>query len=665
MNNQLTRAAAIWLGLPAILLLTWCVYLPGLSGGFLFDDFINLSALGSSGPIDNWANFWRYLTSGTADPTGRPLALLSFLIDGQDWPADPRPFLRTNVFLHLTNGALLFVLLRSLGRALGDESESRVSIAALLATGLWLLHPLFVSTTLYVVQREAMLPATFVLLGLIAYSRGRMTFSATQGEAGILPMVLGIGLGTTLALLCKANGVLLPLLALVLETTVFRKLPELAPETEVARQLTRIRFLLLVMPSLLILAYLIQFLAGWSSFPANRPWTIGQRFLTEPKILLEYLQLLVVPRSMSSGLFNDHYQASIGLFQPAATAISWLVVATCLLAAHRLRRRFPAPAAAILFFFAGHALESSTVPLELYFEHRNYLPAMLLFWPIARAVCAWKAPAWLRIGVGSSLLALVALTTAQRTQMWGQSEKLATVWATLNPESSRAQAAAAMSLVSAGRSKQALSHLAPRWRDDPDDLQIAASYFVAACASGSGLTAADKAALSETVRRATGDQELLYRWLGNALEVAAAGKCGDLELGDVQVWIAATGQQSRTRGMSDRMRESLTGRLALYRDLPDQALVHFNRQLLAIPTPETAATQSALLASRGYFTHALAHLDRYEQLKERMLRSGPGMPWIHAKVLQKQGYWPQEMQWLRTNFEAALKSEAKTDERAD
>lgn len=665
MNNHLTRASVAWVALPVILLVTWCVYLPGLSGGFLFDDFINLSALGNSGPIDNWASFLRYVTSGTADPTGRPLALMSFLIDAQDWPADPRPFLRTNLILHLTNGALLFVLLRTLGRAIQDESESKITLAALLATALWLLHPLFVSTTLYVVQREAMLPTTFVLLGLIAFSCGRIALSATRGSAGTVSMMLGIGLGTTLALLCKANGVLLPLLAWVLESTVFRKLPELEADTPAATRLARVRMWLIVLPSLLTLAYLVHFLASWNSFPANRSWTVGQRLLSEPRILLEYLRLLLIPRSMSSGIFNDHYQASIGLFQPGITAISLLLVASSLFLAHRVRTKFPVSAAAILFFFAGHVLESSAVPLELYFEHRNYLPALLLFWPFARGICAWRGPSWIRILAASLLLALVTVTTAQRAQMWGQPERLATIWATLNPESSRAQAMAAMSLVNAARSKQAISQLAPRWRDRPYDLQIAASYFAAACSSGSGLSGADKAGFVGTIRLATGDQELLYRWLGDALETAAAGKCGDLTLDDVELWVKATGHQLRTREMSIRMRESLSGRIALYRNLPDQALVHFNKQLLAIPTPQTAATQAALLASRGYFNQALAHLNRYEELRDRILQPGPGMPWIHAVVLRRQGYWPQEMRWLRANFEAALKSKAATDDNAD
>src|SRR5690348_14370979 len=82
--------------LAAILALAWWAYHPGLSGDFLFDDFANLPALGATGPVDNWATFWRYITSGKADPTGRPLTLLTFLIDARNWPAAPYPFKVTN-----------------------------------------------------------------------------------------------------------------------------------------------------------------------------------------------------------------------------------------------------------------------------------------------------------------------------------------------------------------------------------------------------------------------------------------------------------------------------------------------------------------------------------------------------------------------------------------
>ena len=170
-------AAWRWAGLAGLLLVAWLAYSPGLSGGFLFDDFVNLNAIGATGPVDDWPTFWRYVTSGSADPTGRPLAMLSFLLEARDWPADPHPFLRDNLILHLLNGLLLFALLARLGRVLG-ESAQRASAAALVGAGLWLLHPLFVSTTLYAVQRQAMLPATFCLLGLLAWVHGRAHLAA-------------------------------------------------------------------------------------------------------------------------------------------------------------------------------------------------------------------------------------------------------------------------------------------------------------------------------------------------------------------------------------------------------------------------------------------------------------------------------------------------------
>ena len=166
----------VWL---VILLIVLAACWPGLRGGFLFDDFANLLTLGATGPIDHWPTFWRYITSGTADPTGRPLTLLSFLLDARNWPADPYPFKRTSLILHLLNGALLAALLRQLGlTAFGRVAQRRIEMAAVLGAAFWLLHPLFVSTTLYIVQREAMLPATFTLLGLLVWLRGRRASGA-------------------------------------------------------------------------------------------------------------------------------------------------------------------------------------------------------------------------------------------------------------------------------------------------------------------------------------------------------------------------------------------------------------------------------------------------------------------------------------------------------
>ena len=69
-NPNIARTTGLDLG--ALLRGAWFVYRPGLGGGFVFDDFVNLDKLGAGGRVDDWAAFWRYLTSGTADPTRRP-----------------------------------------------------------------------------------------------------------------------------------------------------------------------------------------------------------------------------------------------------------------------------------------------------------------------------------------------------------------------------------------------------------------------------------------------------------------------------------------------------------------------------------------------------------------------------------------------------------------
>jgi tetratricopeptide (TPR) repeat protein len=646
--------SAAWVGLATLMLLAWLAYRPGLSGGFLFDDFVNLDALGNSGPVDNLRTFWRYITSSTADPTGRPIALLSFLLDAHDWPADPAPFLRTNVILHLLNGTLLFVLLRKLEHAIAGTTPSNDAVP-LLAAGMWILHPLFVSTTLYIVQREAMLPATFVLLGLIVYSKGRLDFSRSNGALGTSAMLWGIGAGTLLAILSKGNGALLPLLAWTLEATVFRRHPNSPGASTALTTLRRIRFSLLFLPSLILFAYIIHFLPQWNASLSTRSWTIGQRLLTEPRVVVDYLGLLLVPRSVSTGLYNDTYIASTGLLQPISTLFCSAGLLALFGSALLLRERTPRFSAAILFFFAGHLLESTTIPIELYFEHRNYLPALLLFWPLAHCLCTWKAPKAVRVTSACLLLALLAATTYQRTMLWGKPDRLAELWARKNPGSSRAQATAAIAELHAGRAVDALARLEPLWRQRPYDLQVAFNAINAACAAG-GLDDSDKHRLVDALKHAPQGQLLVYRWIGNAIEVAATNQCPEMTLGDVQHWLnsALLNPAINNPHVRDQDIEPLLGQLALRQHRPVVALEHFNRALAAVTTPDVAARQASMLAAAGAYEQALAHLDFYERRKSAVRPPAAGMPWLHAKVLEWQGYWPFEMALLRKKLHAAI-----------
>lgn len=638
-----------WFALAALLLLAWGAYSPGLGGSFLFDDFVNLDALNNPGPVDDWPTFWRYITSGTADPLGRPLSLLTFLIDAREWPADPAPFLRTNLCIHLANGALLFLLLRNLGRRLGDN-DARNDAAALLGAGMWLLHPLFVSTTLYVVQREAMLPATATLLGLLAYVRGRTLMDVGRERAGIAWIVGGIVGGTAVAMSCKANGLLLPLFAWVLEATVLRATPAAG-----APRVRLLRIVLLVIPSVLLFAYLLSQLRFLHEPLVNRTWSLAERLLTEPRVLVDYLKLLAIPRVLSTGLFNDGYVASKSLLSPPSTLLAMVAIAALLAVGFATRKRAPALSAALLFLFAGHVLESTTIALELYFEHRNYLPAMLLFWPLARVVFR-RVPSPIASGaIAVALLALLAAITWQRAALWGQPQQMASLWALQNPASSRAQATAASFDIAAGRPDLALARLGPMWRRRPHDLQLALNHANAACALR-GLQPAEIDAIAEALRHAEEGHLLLARWLERAMRIAAKGGCRGLTLDVVDRWVAAAGANPimQEPGRQQDL-HTLLGRMALQRARPDAALRHFDLALDAWPTPDAAAMQAALLATHRHYAQALAHLDHYERIgRQQDPPRGWNMQGVHAIVLERQGYWPYELGLLRRKLQAEI-----------
>jgi tetratricopeptide (TPR) repeat protein len=695
----------------AILALTWWAYHPGLSGDFLFDDFANLPAIGATGPVDNWATFFRYITSGNADPTGRPLTLLTFLIDARGWPASPYPFKVTNVILHLINGALLAWVLWWLGRVLcapapagrqdavpirrgGSTSQEPLprpnlplegegakaamgrrrfranvfatahrvhaappmdgqgcAIAALFGAGAWLLHPLLVSTTLYIVQREAMLPATFVLIAILGWIASRDALSRGHIKRGLAGMAASAWLCTVLAVLSKANGALLPMLLLLIEWIV------LAPRRPIPDQRTRSWYrravtVFLIVPGAVVLAYLLYLLPGSFAAPIDaRGWSTAQRLLTDPRVLTDYLRLLFVPHAYSSGLFNDAFPISTGWFQPASTIPCLALVFALISAGFALRKRHPAIALALLFYFTAQLMESGWVPLELYFEHRNYLPAMLLFWPIGIELARRGPLRWLGMLVGAGLLVALAVLTFQRATLWGDGLRQARVWAAINPDSARAQTNAALYDMAHDSPRLAAARLRLSMPKHPDDIQAPINLIAAECKLGAvqpqTLVAAEKA-LAHT--RVGG--QAAFNWFNDALTMSSGNTCAGLDFAALQAILDAAQRNPRWHDQPGRQQDldHLQAELDLAEDKPQQALASFNRALAAAPNPDSALQQAAYLGSQGYPKLGLAHLDYFATLPPGT-KPGFGMPRIHAWVLHEQGWWPKETTRLRRTLE--------------
>ncbi|MET4676520.1 tetratricopeptide repeat protein [Luteibacter sp. PvP019] len=633
--------------LVAALLLAAC-YLPGLQGNFLFDDGANLPALGAYGPVDNGTTFLRYITSGHADPIGRPLSMLSFLVDARDWPADPYAFKRTNLIIHGVNAILLGLVLACLGR---QQSFSRMQsdFAAVLAAILWALHPFFVSTVLYVVQRETMLAATFTLIGMLCWLKARGA-SDTKSKTAVAWLMAGVGTCTMLAALSKANGLLLPLLVLVCEF--------IFPSPVILFR-SRARWIL-APPALSILAYVT-----WTAVAAIgngiipiRGWSVGQRLMTEPSILLDYLAQLWLFKPTDSSVLHDGILVAKSLWDPWYTLPSIVICIGLIAFAWMTRRRYPLVALAILFFFAGHLMESTSLALELYFDHRNYIPAMLMFWPLAFAATGIRsrflASALAILGVGA-----LSVLTLSNSSLWGNPLAQAIEWGWRHPESARAQAYAVQMDLGAGRLQQARKRIETARSRFSGEPQIALNLIDVHCAAG-GISPDDAAYARASFRAAQREPgPLLLNWFTAKLSAEHHWSCPGLTDDALSQILTGAEENPRIAAIAGRRQdiEHVRGLILLVNGDMPQALRQFDRALAELPTPEAALNQAALLGSAGKPALGLAHLGYFSHLPATARhRITDGMPWLHDYVLDKQHYWDSEI----THLSKALERDAGT-----
>ena len=622
--------------------LTLWAFAPGLGGTFLFDDFVNLSALGEFRPTSNLKSFLLYLSSAPGDPLGRPISLLSFLLDGQEWPTSPTPFLRTNLLLHLVNGQLLMLLLMHLARA-GGEPRGQEVPPALLGASLWMLHPLFLSTTLYVVQRECMLAATWVLLGGLAWLRGRRLAGLGRRGAAIPWLAAGSLAATALAALSKANGALLPMLLLVAEVTVLPPLPGAD-----ANWFRRARFALLGLPTAALFAAVMGMAPGAiESASEFRPWSIGQRVLTEPRVILDYLRVLFLPDAYGQSIFHDDFVPSTALLHPWQTLPALAGLCALIAVAWRRRRKNPVASFAFLFFISGHLMEGSIIPLELYFEHRNYLPAMPLFWPLAQWLFAPGALRAARICTSYVLVLWLAVLTHGGARLWSEPLQLGLHWARAHPLSARAQAYAAQLEMQSGAPDRARDRMLGALQQNPTQAQLAYNLVNAECALG-GVSPSSIRTLRAAIAADRSAAALNFTWIAGAIGQVATTPCPGLDLDTIEGLAKTIRENPAFRDAPGRVQDTLhlLGRIALARGAPREALEYFRQAFFTLPRPETVLQQTALLASAGHPDLGLCHLNDFSPPPERrgIWRS---MHDVHAWLLQRFHYWESEIKQLR------------------
>jgi len=416
-------------GLPVILviLVTGIIYFPALDSIFLLDDIPNLRDL----TLIPDRGYFYYLLGSNAGPTGRPLSLLTFAFQHSDWPDNPFAFKLINLLIHLVNGGLVFVLTKMLTEKTDFTARERL-FTSLMVSFIWMLHPMHVNTVLYSIQRMTLLSSMLMLAGIILALGCTVSTRSARDKVNTIrfaAIVYGI---MCLSILAKEIGLLMPVYILTVLVTI-------ACPVMQEKQNRRSVLAVLLLPVLVSIVYLF-FFRNILNVYSIRSFTLWERLLTECNVLIDYLKLVIIPSSKEFTLFHDDYTVARSLFHPVYTLFNLSIITGLISGAVLLRKKYPVFSFSILWFFSGHLLESTVVGLELYYEHRNYLPSLGIIFFIGYALVrlsrSVRKPYILLI---SSVWCLsIGVTTAGELELWKNPYLQARTWYLNHPDSRRA-----------------------------------------------------------------------------------------------------------------------------------------------------------------------------------------------------------------------------------
>jgi uncharacterized protein YneF (UPF0154 family) len=453
------------------LAITWFAYSPGITGGLHFDDPPNLGGLST---IVDQQSAVRFIVSGEAGPLGRPLALATFVPQAHAWPDEPGVFLRTNILIHLFNALLVSWFLYLLGVARG-AAPSLAAYSAVGGAAIWMLMPILASSSLFIVQRMTTVSATFVLLGLIGYLCAR-SFTNHRPTLALVLMSIALCLGAALGMLAKESGALIFLYALALEATLLSR-----PAGIKAARWRAWFAVALLLPALLLAWYLVSLLPYSDATVLRRGFTGFERLITQAEILWKYLYLAFLPSPAHLGPYHDDYPLLRSFWQPAAllSVIAW---ASLISIAVALRRRIPLLTFAVTWFLFGHLIESTTVSLELYYEHRNYLPLVGPAYAFVAGTLSvarkWRPKVAAVLAVYTIFLAGILFSV---TSLSGNPPLATEMWQIYNPDSLRATQRLARQNENDGDSWTALRVLKSFMERNPRQTNVGVSILQVSC----------------------------------------------------------------------------------------------------------------------------------------------------------------------------------------
>ncbi|RJP42089.1 MAG: hypothetical protein C4548_08415 [Desulfobacteraceae bacterium] len=385
-----------------------------------------------------WGTF--FANQGKEKALYRPLPNLTFALNWFMGKDDPFGYHVVNLAGHVLTAWILYQLVFQLisvpmskaatesGKKSSGNIVSEPESMAFLAAILWAANPIQTQAVTYIVQRMAIMAAFFYFLGMYAYVKARLSRPLIRRAsfAGLCLFCYLGGIGS------KENAILLPVSLGLVEWIFFHK-ARLGIFTQPKTLITLLGVFFVSLVTVFLTFYFSNgrvfdfFLNGYDV----RSFTMLERALTQPRIILEYLSLIFLPLPDRLSIVHD-VTLSSSLVYPWTTLPSIILVFGAITGAVFYARRYPYLCFAVLFYFLNHMVESTILPLELVFEHRNYLPSAFLFLPVATGFYhvltrlqqfnKTGQTAW--IGLMTCVIVGLGVFTYERNKAWATPELL-------------------------------------------------------------------------------------------------------------------------------------------------------------------------------------------------------------------------------------------------
>jgi len=385
------------------------IYTETLTTPFIFDDISNIR--------DNphiripFLSFKNLAWAGFQSPlANRPVANISFALNYYFHGYNLVGFHVVNILIHIASGFFLYFLVKTTIRTPALRARyAELSWIPFFTAFIWLVHPLQTQSVTYLVQRMNSMAAMFYVLSMLLYVKFRLS----SGHYTKWSFLGGCILAGILALGTKEISATLPGFIILYEWYFFQGL---------SRQWAKRHMLILAGIGVLIIGISLAYLGSelWARILNDynsRDFTLTQRVLTQFRVIIFYISLLIWPQPSRLNLDHD-FALSYSLTNPMTTLLSLTIIIVLILLAILFAKRESLISFCILWFFGNLVIESSIIGLELVFEHRNYLPSMLAILLLVTLVFRYLKSTWLSVVALCVMGTLFTVWTFERNNVW-------------------------------------------------------------------------------------------------------------------------------------------------------------------------------------------------------------------------------------------------------